>query len=337
MYLAADNLDDLLRKVITNLLKKADGSQVIAATRGAFAEQCGVLLKLKRPRARLSRTELRGKIFSPLGELLWYLAASNDVNFIKYYAPKYAKEAEKDGTVHGAYGPRLIGVAGPNQIENVVSQLNKSRSTRRAVIQLFDAKDIDGSRRYKDVPCTCSMQFLIRDERLNMYTSMRSNDAFIGLSHDIFTFTMLQEIIARKTNVKLGDYNHFVGNLHLYDHDWDRARSYLDEGWAETKLMPNMPFEDPSASIKLLLEIEEKIRNGESVDMSALNLHDYWKDLARLLQVYNYFTIGNARLMNSILKNMSSPLYDTFIQDKVDAVRRKAEAEQMQLSLNGDT
>ena len=206
MYLASDNIDDLLRRVLQQLLSKNDATQALAATRGSFKEKCGVLLKLRRPRSRLSRTELRGKIFSPLGELFWYLAGSNDSDFISYYAAKYKDEAESDGTVYGAYGPRMLKNDGINQIDSVVSLLNNSRSSRRAVIQLFDAKDIAGPIRYNDIPCTCSMQFLIRDERLHMYTTMRSNDAFIGLSHDIFTFTMLQELIARRTNTKLGEY-----------------------------------------------------------------------------------------------------------------------------------
>jgi len=40
------------------------------------------------------------------------------------------------------------------------------------------------------------MQFMVRRRRLHLLTNMRSNDAFIGLPHDIFAFTMLQEIMA---------------------------------------------------------------------------------------------------------------------------------------------
>jgi thymidylate synthase len=50
---------------------------------GAF-EIAGVLLEISNPRARLSRTETRGRIFSALGELLWYLSGSNEVDFIAY-------------------------------------------------------------------------------------------------------------------------------------------------------------------------------------------------------------------------------------------------------------
>ncbi len=36
----------------------------------------------------------------------------------------------------------------------------------------------------------------------------------------------------------------------------------------------------------VLLEIEEVLRNGGSVDVAALNLPDYWADLVRLLQIF---------------------------------------------------
>ena len=46
----------------------------ITASRGTTRELIGVLLKLERPRARLSRSETRGRAFSCLGEFLWYLS-----------------------------------------------------------------------------------------------------------------------------------------------------------------------------------------------------------------------------------------------------------------------
>jgi thymidylate synthase len=74
----------------------------VEAPRGRNKELTCALLKLTNPRARLSHTETKGKLFSALGELAWYLAASNDAGFITYYIPRYKRETEGDGTVHGA-------------------------------------------------------------------------------------------------------------------------------------------------------------------------------------------------------------------------------------------
>jgi thymidylate synthase len=97
--LIADTLDDLLAKVFPKILLNG---QRIKASKGWNRELSGVVLELRNPLARLSRTETKGTLFSCLGETLWYLARSNELEFIKYYISIYGKFAEPDGTIHGA-------------------------------------------------------------------------------------------------------------------------------------------------------------------------------------------------------------------------------------------
>lgn len=233
MYIKEKTLDDLLRAVLTILLKT---SKEIKPSRGRATECIAVLLEIANPRARLSLSESRGRFTSCLGELLWYLARTNNLKFISYYLSRYKDESEDGKTVYGGYGPRLFG--GPyNQVDNVLKVLRK-RDSRRAVIQLFDATDISSP--HKEVPCTCTLQFMVRHGRLHMFTNMRSNDAFLGLPHDVFAFTMIQEIFARTLGVRLGTYKHAVGSLHLYRKNRKAARQYLNEGWQSTAPMPPM-------------------------------------------------------------------------------------------------
>lgn len=182
MYLTAATVDDLLRQVFGKLLKSPN---VIRPSRGRARELAGVLLKLENPKARLSRTESKGKLFSALGELLWYLAKTNGLAFINYYLSAYAEESDDGETVYGGYGPRLFDMRGHDQIANVIAGLRKSPDSRRAVIQLFDAADL--AKRRVEIPCTCTLQFMIRRRRLHMFTYMRSNDAYLGLPHDVLT------------------------------------------------------------------------------------------------------------------------------------------------------
>src|ERR1035441_3699364 len=144
MYIPADTLDDLLRRIFEKLLRSKNH---INPTRGPARELTGVLLKITHPRARLSRTEKKGRLFSALGELLWYLAKTNDVRFVSYYVERYKKETDDGKTIWGGYGPRLfdmkrIGLKGIDQLANVVELLKRSPDSRRAVVQLFDASDI---------------------------------------------------------------------------------------------------------------------------------------------------------------------------------------------------
>src|SRR5689334_5959398 len=103
-YLASATIDDLMRAVIVAI--QAEGVR-IRPKKGDAKELAGVMLELSDPRARLSRTETRGKLFSCLGELCWYLAKSKDLSFIDYYIPQYRDSAE-GGEIFGGYGPRLF-------------------------------------------------------------------------------------------------------------------------------------------------------------------------------------------------------------------------------------
>jgi thymidylate synthase len=305
--LIADTLDDLLLKVFPRILKSG---QRVKATKGWNKELSGVVLELRNPLARLSRTETKGTVFSCLGETLWYLARSNELTFIRYYIKIYERFSETDGTIHGAYGPRLFGMrAGINQIDNVVRLLRRKPSSRQAVVQLFNAEDL--LKDYSDIPCTCTMQFFVRKGSLHTVVHMRSNDAFLGLPHDVFAFTFIQELVARSLGLKLGSYKHMVGSLHLYDADKEKVRKFLKEGYQSRISMPRMPTGDPWANLRKLNKVEAKIRQGDQVQVDRYKVPGYWADLMRLLQV---FALNKARKSTRAVKSkMTSPMYDAYI------------------------
>jgi thymidylate synthase len=311
MYISATTLDDLLHRVFQKLLET---KHRIDPTRGRAAERVAVLLRLTNPRARLSRTETKGRLFSCLGELLWYLAGTKNLKFISYYLSRYQEESEDGRSVYGGYGPRLFGKR-KNQVANILALLRRGGDSRRAVIQLFDSNDI--SKPHKEIPCTCTLQFMLRQRRLHMLTNMRSNDAFLGLPHDLFAFTMFQEIIARTLGAELGAYYHTVGSLHLYEKDREKARRYLKEGWQPTAaVMPPLPKADPWGPISKVLKAERAIRHGHSIKIADLNLQSYWEDLVRLLQIFRHFKTGEIEQISRLKHEMSVHAYDVYIDDK---------------------
>lgn len=300
-----------MRRVFTKLLKSQSH---VKSSRGATAELAGVLLKIENPRARLSRTEKRGMLFSCLGEFLWYMSKTNNLQFITYYLPDYKHYSDDGRTIHGGYGPRLFNARGNNQVTNIEALLKKKPESRRAVIQLFDANDL--AEDHEDIPCTCTLQFMIRRGYLHMCTYMRSNDAFMGLPHDIFAFTMLQEIMARALSVELGVYKHAVGSLHLYEKNIKDAQQYLDEGWQSTMSMPSMPAGDPWPSMASLLRAEAAIRRGKGIDIRKLELDAYWADLVRLLQIFQHSKKKEYAKIARLKGKMSSNIYNTYIEKR---------------------
>ncbi|MET4808361.1 thymidylate synthase [Limibacillus sp. MBR-115] len=316
-HLRAKTLDDLLRKIFRSLLSSKSRSE---PTKGHNRDAIGVFLELSQPRCRVSQTETKGTIFSCIGELLWYLARSNELAFIQYYIPKYKEYSDDGKTIWGAYGPRIFDWHGTNQFQRVADRLKVNRHSRRAVIQLFDSYDLNEP--HEDVPCTTTLQFIIRDDLLHMVVHMRSNDAFKGLPHDIFSFTMLQELLSNELSVKLGSYHHSVGNLHLYEEDFAKAKKFLSEGWQSSTPMPAMPFHDNWASIGTLLDVERQIREGQYVDFELLDLPPYWADLARLLRIYaitkdqNEVSVASRRELVRLKQAMSTDIYDLYIRKK---------------------
>jgi len=150
-----------------------------------------------------------------------------------------------------------------------------------------------------------------------MLTNMRSNDAFLGLPHDVFSFTMLQEVIARTVDVELGTYKHAVGSLHLYETNTEKAEQFLKEGWQETtNPMPEMPLGDPWLSIVRLLEAESEIRGGRGIQIFNLGLDPYWADLVRLLQVFAIPITGDKKEIEKIKSEMYSDVYKLYINQR---------------------
>lgn len=310
MELASDNLDDLLRDLYQAILQ--DGSPV-QTSRGETREIIGVYLELRNPRARLSRTETRGRPFSAIGEFLWYMSGSNSLDFITPYIPKYKDDSLDGMTVHGGYGPRLFNHRRENQIENIRELLIEKPTTRRAVIQLFDAEDTDP--RLKEVPCTTTLQFLIRDGKLDLIATMRSNDAWLGLPHDVFCFTMIQEIFCTELGVELGTYRHFVSSMHFYPDGIKGARRYISEGIQSRIEMPAMPQVSAWPSIRKMLELERQIRNGQDINYVMIGLAPYWLDLLRLVEAH--FARGRAGKLNSISKALTHEGYKMFVQTQL--------------------
>ncbi|MDX2307994.1 MAG: thymidylate synthase [Hyphomicrobium sp.] len=322
MYIEGQTLDDLLQPVFRRALKS---KVVTRSSKGPARELMGVMLKLTNPRARFSRTERRATLLSCLGETLWYFSGSDALTVVEHYIPAYREflgVSKRATRAPGAYGPRIFGGKAPSQIEKVIELLRRKPDTRQAVVQLYGASDLGK----KDVPCTCTLQFLARSGRMHMMTSMRSNDAYLGLPHDVFAFTLLQEVVARTMGCELGEYNHAVGSLHLYEEHERRAREYLDEGWQDKLAMPAMPVGDPWNAIKWLLDKEARIRCGvlDIGDVTAID--PFWVDLARLLLVHAHLKRKDRRAIVEVKNAMAAGVYDAFIRAKATSVPAPVDA-----------
>ncbi|WP_068094131.1 thymidylate synthase [Novosphingobium rosa] len=313
MEFTGKSLDAVLFELYRALV--ANG-QYNVGSRGGTYELISVTLHILKPRARLSISENRGKAFSALGELLWYLSGSNALEFIEPYVPPYGKDAV-DGILEGAYGPRLLNMRkGINQFDSIHQLLTEKPGSRRAVIQLFNAEDI--ATPHREIPCTTTMQFHLRNGALHMSVTMRSNDAYWGLPHDVFCFTMIQEMMARRLGVEMGEYHQYVGSMHVYEDYWEKMKEYIVEGFQQTREMPPMPKGNHFDMVGRLLEIEGRLRVGEAI-VAADEIDDpYWADIVRLLQAFwarKWVPDHSARLIE-LKGELASEAYGIYLEGR---------------------
>jgi thymidylate synthase len=191
-------------------------------------------------------------------EFLWYMSGTNNLHMIQRYAPSYVEYSD-DGTVaHGGYGLRL-----ENQLYDIVDTLVNNPESRQAVVAIWRPHDLKHAIKVstKDLPCTLTWQFFIRNSKLHMVTSMRSNDIWKGMPYDVFAFTCVQRIIAGTLGIEPGDYVHHVGSLHLYEKNADAARGCLEGN----RLLHNWTEPDDVVSCLRAVRAEESAREGKHV------------------------------------------------------------------------
>jgi thymidylate synthase len=191
-----------------------------------------------------------------VAELYAFMFNVEDINFFTKFISTYNQFSTNGLTLDGAYGERVATYVPESlrpteinkqleertvrsQLQAIVSKLQADSQDRQAVISIYHPLDTFGNGG-KNTPCTLSLQFLIRNDKLDLITTMRSNDVYRGLPYDLFVFTMLQELVARAVGCQLGNYYHNVGSLHYYIEDeYKLERQNSKRDWPH--LMTSMP------------------------------------------------------------------------------------------------
>lgn len=153
-----------------------------------------------------------------IGELLWYNSSVNTHKAIEPFS-KFWKNISDDGVhVNSNYGHCIRKKFGFDQWEHCKELLLKDNHTRQAVIHIKEARNLIENPT-KDLNCTIALQFLMRDNKLDLIVTMRSNDIWLGLPYDLFNFTCMQIQMAMELGVDVGSYYHNAGSLHMYERD----------------------------------------------------------------------------------------------------------------------
>lgn len=185
---------------------------------GVVGECINAITVIEDPTRNIVKSDIRKMPMRyAIGELLWYLSGNNNLSEIsKFASTAWARMSDDGITVNSNYGHKIQHFYGFDQFEYIERLLREDPNTRQAVVHIKDPRDVLENPT-KDVPCTLTLQFLIRDNKLHMTTVMRSNDIWMGFPYDVFQFTCMQILLSMKLGVEIGTYTHIAGSLHLYE------------------------------------------------------------------------------------------------------------------------
>lgn len=198
-------------------------------------EHMNVIMRIDNPKECLYKNPIRSSQNKYISaELLWYFSGSDKTSDIEPHAPFWKMIENADGTVNSAYGARLfqdINEHGYTEWDWALHSLTADNDTRQAVLRINKPEHSRSDN--KDFPCTLTITFHIRGNKLNMTVHMRSNDIIKGLPTDFAFFAtlqaqMLEHLQSREIDVNLGSYVHLVDSMHLYENDFEKAKNMLE-------------------------------------------------------------------------------------------------------------
>jgi thymidylate synthase len=161
-------------------------------------------------------------------EAAWIMSGDNRVKTIAPFSKMISNFSDDGERFFGAYGPRII-----DQVGHIVKSLVNDRESRQAVLTIWRQNPPIT----KDVPCTISAQWMIREDKLHCFLNMRSSDAWMGVPYDIFNFSCLSLGIMKQINtfmkkeciITLGELYFNAASQHLYKEQFEIVSSILSK------------------------------------------------------------------------------------------------------------
>jgi thymidylate synthase len=157
-------------------------------------------------------------------ELDWYKSMSLNVGDIPGGPPEIWKQvASTQGWINSNYGYLIWHEENWNQYQNVLEELRRNPESRRAVMiytrpMIWNDYNIDGM---SDFICTNTVQYFIRNDKLQVVVQMRSNDVVYGYKNDYAWQEYVALALCDELGVELGDIIWHVGSLHVYERHFE--------------------------------------------------------------------------------------------------------------------
>ena len=183
------------------------------------------------------------------------------------YRPAWKRKlAKEDGKFHYTYGECY-----KLQVPATIKLLKKEKTTREAIINMWNDEYLLNVPNYNRRPCTLTHHFLRRDDKLHLFTNMRTNDIINLLPYDIFHHTFLQIYIAEQLGLEVGEYHHFASHMYYPKRRELPERNFLEKFINKLENVNELQYEIPSTEF------------GHNLHYAMQQNYDmYGKDLSNL-------------------------------------------------------
>jgi thymidylate synthase len=215
---------DLLQHILDNGVEKSDRTGT--GTLSCFGYQMRFDLAKGFPVLTTKKLHLR----SIIHELLWFLQGDTNIAYLKENGVKIWDEwADEEGNLGPVYGyqwrswPTTDGRY-VDQIQNLVDGLKNNPDSRRHIVSAWNVGFIEDMAL---PPCHCLFQFYVADGKLSCQLYQRSADTFLGVPFNIASYALITMMLAQVCDLKLGEFVHTFGDVHLYNDHLEQAKLQL--------------------------------------------------------------------------------------------------------------
>jgi len=191
---------------------------------------------------------------SLLNEVLWYLSGEHHIRNLREHTKIWDAWADEDGRLQTAYGrywrrypvpernalldgevfvdenhpfvkKEESGALVFDQVGWVINEIKDNPNSRRLVISAWHPANAVVS---KLPPCHYTFTFNVNNGKLNCHLTQRSGDIALGIPFNLAAYSMLTQIIAQETNLKLGYFAHTIVDAHIYVAEKGSVNEKLD-------------------------------------------------------------------------------------------------------------